>query len=256
MHEQWTKSLRRKKKRAATGPDGWSREDLLHLPSDITEAILQLITQVEQGRPWPVQLVTGIVHSLEKTPHASKVSAFRPITIFSIIYRNWASIRAREALRYMMQHAPPGCFGNVPGKSATQLWLSLQVLIENYHHNHEFVSGGVIDIVKCFNHLPRVPLISACVTLGMPGEIAKAWQQGLSVMERRFHVRGSTGPGIRSTTGFPEGCPLSVVSMFAANCESTNGCCGKHPCVNFGLSLITLKSQLSVTKLPNKEWNN
>ena len=118
----------------------------------------------------------------------------------------------------MMDQAPPGCFGNVPGKSATQLWLNLQILIENCHHHHENITGGVIDIVKCFNNLPRVPLITACVTLGMPKEVAVAWQKGLSSIERRFHVRGSTGPGIRSTTGFPEGCPLSVVSMFAANC--------------------------------------
>ena len=117
-----------------------------------------------------------------------------------------------------MNQAPSGCFGNVPGKSATQLWLNLQVLIENCHHHNEHITGGVIDIVKCFNHLPRVPLISACVTLGMPIEVAAAWQRGLGTIERRFHVRGSTGPGIRSTTGFPEGCPMSVVSMFAANC--------------------------------------
>ena len=217
-YEQWMQSPRRKKRTAATGPDGWSRADLLHLPKDLTLAIIDLLTQIEQGQPWPMQLVTGIIHSLEKTPQASRVSQFRPITIFSVIYRNWASIRAREALQYMTQHAPPGCFGNVPGKSATQLWLSLQVLIENCHHNHEYVTGGVIDIVKCFNHLPRVPLVSACITLGMPGQIARAWQNGLVNMERRFHIRGSTGPGIRSTTGFPEGCPLSVVSMFAANC--------------------------------------
>ena len=215
---QWKQSLRRKKKRAATGPDGWSREDLLHLPDDLTLAIIELLTQVEQGQPWPMQLMTGIVHSLEKTPQASRVGQFRPITIFSLIYRNWASIRAREALRYMMDQAPPGCYGNVPGKSATQLWHNLQSVIENCHHNHEQITGGVIDIVKCFNHLPRVPLVSACITLGMPGQIAQAWQKGLGSIERRFNVRGSTGPGIRSTTGFPEGCPLSVVAMFAANC--------------------------------------
>ena len=216
--DQWKQSLRRKKKRAATGPDGWSRDDLLHLPDDLTKSILQLITQIELGKQWPTQLITGIVHSLEKTQGASRVSQFRPITIFSLIYRNWASIRAREALKYMMQYTPSGCFGNVPGRSATQLWLSLQVLIEDSHHNGDFVTGGVIDIVKCFNPLPRVPLVSACITLGMPGEIARAWQQGLSSIERRFDVRGSTGPPLRSTTGFPEGCPLSVVAMLSANC--------------------------------------
>eukprot|EP00438_Fugacium_kawagutii_P017758 Skav224503 [mRNA] locus=scaffold1478:227093:229585:- [translate_table: standard] len=36
-------------------------------------------------------------------------------------------------------------------------------------------------------------------------------------MERRFSIRGSTGPALRSSTGCAEGCALSVVGMLAIN---------------------------------------
>ena len=36
-------------------------------------------------------------------------------------------------------------------------------------------------------------------------------------MTRRFQVRGSTGRAITSSTGYPEGCGLSVVSMVICN---------------------------------------
>ena len=36
-------------------------------------------------------------------------------------------------------------------------------------------------------------------------------------MERRFAIRGSVSGSVRSTTGFAEGCSLSVCAMVAAN---------------------------------------
>ena len=216
--EDWNRSLRRKKKAAAVGPDGYSRADLLQMPPDLQQALIDLFTAIENGQAWPEQLTTGIVHSLEKIPHASKIDQFRPITIFSLAYRNWSSIRARQALKHLVEHSPAGCYGNLPGKSTVQVWYQIQSIIEDNHHLGKFTAGAVLDIEKCFNHLPRQPLLDACEHLGMPTRIVKAWQCGLASMQRRFSIRGSTGPAIQSSTGFAEGCPLSVVAMVAANC--------------------------------------
>ena len=230
--QEWHRSLQSKKKHAAIGPDGFSRADLMRMPQDITQALLDLFTAIECGNDWPEQLVTGIVHSLEKIPHASKINQFRPITIFSVAYRNWSSIRARQALRHLVDHSPSGCYGNLPGRSTTQVWYQIQTIIENHHHLGQFTSGAVLDIEKCFNHLPRQPLLDACEHLGMPKRIVSAWQRGLQAMQRRFHIRGSTGPAIFSSTGFAEGCPLSVVAMVAANCVIARWVELKTPSVN------------------------
>ena len=214
---QWKTTLRGKKRRAATGPDGWSRQDLLQLPDDLTEALIQMLHEIEMGRPWPQSVVTGIVHSLEKVENAAKINQYRPITIFSLIYRTWSSIRARQCLLHLANYAPARCCGNLPQKSTTMIWLGIQSLIEQAEEDGENACGAMVDITKCFNHLPRMPIMEVCIHLGIDTRIVRAWSAALCQMERRFHIRGATGPGLKSTTGCAEGCALSVVGMLAIN---------------------------------------
>lgn len=42
-----------------------------------------------------------------QTTNAATVNQFRPITLFTMIYRLRSSIRRREALCFLAQHAPP-----------------------------------------------------------------------------------------------------------------------------------------------------
>lgn len=75
----------------------------------------------------------------------------------------------------------------------------------------------MMDVIKCFNHLPREPLLQMCLHLGAPPQIITAWRSALKQMTRRFSIRCSIGPAITSTTGFAEGCGLSVVAMLVSN---------------------------------------
>ena len=93
--------------------------------------------------------------------------------------------------------------------------LSLE--IESNHANGFTTCGAVLDVVKCFNHLPRTPLFGVLKHLGAPPQVLRAWSQALALMERRFSIRGSVGDPLRSSTGFAEGCSLSVAAMVAAN---------------------------------------
>ncbi len=74
-----------------------------------------------------------------------------------------------------------------------------------------------MDVIKCFNHLPREPLLQMCLHLGAPPQVISAWRQALQQMTRRFSIRGSVGPPLSSSTGFAEGCGLSVVAMLVSN---------------------------------------
>eukprot|EP00435_Cladocopium_sp_Y103_P042393 s1318_g11.t1 len=61
--EQWYKTLRKKKPSAAQGPNGWTRQDLLNLPHDLTDAILATLHKIETGQmAWPRQWLVGLVH--------------------------------------------------------------------------------------------------------------------------------------------------------------------------------------------------
>ena len=90
-------------------------------------------------------------------------------------------------------------------------------MIELGHHEGREISGAVIDLVKCFNLLPRMPVLMMLKQFQVPGPILRAWSSALVSMQRRFKLRNCTGPGILSTTGFAEG--LRFVSDSHAGSE-------------------------------------
>lgn len=102
---------------------------------------------------WPQQVVTGHIHALEKLPEAWKASQRRPLTVFSIVYRTWSSIRARETLAYLGQFVPEQVTGNIPDKSRTDLWLNIQLLLEEAAAEQVPVTGVAADLVKAYNLL-------------------------------------------------------------------------------------------------------
>ena len=66
-YEQWRTALKRYKPRAARGPDGFSRKDLLRMPRERTQELLDFLNSIERGHSgWPEQLLTGLVLAHEK----------------------------------------------------------------------------------------------------------------------------------------------------------------------------------------------
>ena len=227
--DQWHKELLRKKRSAAIGPDGFSKQDLVKLPNDLTRCLLRIFELVEQGSPWPSQLATGFVVALEKIPQATKVGQFRPITVFALAYRVYSSIRAKQLLQHLQKVAPTTCTGNLPHRFAAQVWTGVQREIEESQHDGSPISGAVIDLIKAFNLLPRLPILEILVHLQVPAPIIRAWGSMLVSMERRFKLRHQVGPPLRSCTGFAEGDGLSVVAMLVANLMCHAWMHVKHP---------------------------
>ena len=217
-YDCWIRCLKQKRSRTAPGPDGFSRQDLLHLPRDLTGQILKLLAKIEEGTcQWPTQWTAGLIHCLEKRSHAAVVGDFRPISVFALIYRTWSSIRAKQLLEFLKPLVPHSCCGNIPSKSAAHVWHSLQAMIEDAFVSDSTVAGVTCDIQKCFNNLPREPLIRVLYKLGAHPNLLRGWSKALTVLQRRFSVRGSVGPSHKSSSGFAEGCALSAVSMVGAN---------------------------------------
>ena len=215
--EQWNQALRRKKHRSAVGTDGVSRADLINMPTALKLELLDILHTIEEGNQWPSQLLQGWVIALEKQQGASEVSQYRPVTIFALAYRVWSSVRAKQILKHLSRMAPESCAGNLPTKSTCDVWYTILSSIEMAHHTGQEVSGAVIDLVKCFNLLPRMPVIMMMRQFNVPDQILQAWSKALVGMRRRFKLRTCTGPGIPSSTGFAEGCGLSVTAMLAVN---------------------------------------
>ncbi|OLP99125.1 hypothetical protein AK812_SmicGene18333 [Symbiodinium microadriaticum] len=158
------------------------------------------------GKEWP-----------RRWQRHDNVSPERPISVLSMVYRVWGSIRARQCLRHLSQFVPPGLLGNVPGRSASNAWYSIQLAVERSLREGLPLSGFSADLVKAFNLLPRAPTFAFAMLCGIPCGLVRAWSAALAGLERRFRIRGSVGPGVMSSTGFPEGDALSCVAMTLVN---------------------------------------
>lgn len=213
----WRRAVNNKRKGAAVGPDGVAKADLQALPDSTLQQLLDMIQSIEIGYPWPSQAITGLVAALAKKPNSEETKDFRPITIYSMVYRTWSSIRGRQCLQFLQSIVPHTLLGNIPGRSPKKLWFHIQQRIEHAYGNDSEVAGTVIDLVKCFNTLPRQVLQKLAQHIGIPDTVIGPWNQALDQMTRRFQVRGATGRPISSSTGYPEGCALSVVAMVVCN---------------------------------------
>ena len=211
--QQFRTAVTCKKARSATGPDGISKRDLLALSDEGVEAILDLYRSVENGAEWPPQVATGFVSSLDKQRGDGWVDSYRPVTIYSMVYRVWSSSRARSALKDLSQVLPNSVRGGVPARQAKSVWYELSQLIESAHCTGDSLQGILVDIKRAFNALPRLPVWQAMHCMNFPPTILVAWASFVASQQRRFRVRNSAGNGLRSCVGFPEGCAMSVFAM-------------------------------------------
>ena len=164
---------------------------------------------------WPTQLLDAFVIALEKQPGAETVGQFRPISIFPLVLQDMEQRESKTAV------APSGTAGShhmlwqFAQQTCSHLWRKVLVDIEASQLQGSSFSGGVIDLVKAFNMLPRILIFLA--RLGIPATVLRPWNTALSGVARRFKIRAATGPPLKSTTGLAEGCGLSVVATLALN---------------------------------------
>ena len=219
---QWTSSqfaylTSHYRKRITRGPDAWSRDDIAHLPAHKQADLVNMFRKIQEGADWPQQLVTGFVIPIRKTPIADQAKHFRPIVLISFLYRLWATGICRAYLPYLTKIIPTLVFGYVPGRRAEDVWFLLQTLIQSSYTMQSELLGYNADLVKCFNTLPRAPILLLLQLMGFPTDCAKAWNQALTQLQRRFRIASHTGDALLSSTGFPEGDPLSCIAMLAFN---------------------------------------
>ena len=159
------------------------------------------------------------MHPLAKKEGATNTSDFRPVIIYSIIYRTWSSIRARQFLQLMSKYSSNRQFGFMPECDPTMVWLVTQAAIELAIATGDQVNGFATDIQKAFENIPRQPIKELATHLGMNKQVVGTWFAFLGNMRRHFMVQGEVGNAIQSDRGFPEGCAMSCVAM--AICDMT-----------------------------------
>ena len=207
--------IHRKKRLAATGLDGVSRRDLIALDSNGIASLLSLYRKAGTTGCWPQQVLNGAVKSLAKKVAPATPDHFRPVTVFSMVYRCWSSAESRYWLTQLDQVLHPMLHGNRKGRRAADVWRCMLDHLEESSINDHIASGLILDLEKAFNTLPRKPTLAAVRLLGLPFSVIRSWAGALGAMSRHFAIRGSYSPGLMSDCGFPEGCGLSCLAMVA-----------------------------------------
>ena len=212
--QDWRQALKRMKIAAARGADGISRLDLLSLSDRHLDWLVQLFNAIEaEDMPWPRQMLTGLVTCISKVDDPHLPDHFRPIHLFTVAHRIWASIRVRQLLRLLLPFVPDELHGFMPTKETTQVWFEIQCWIELALAQGVDWHGCSADIQKCFNSIERPAYLVLAEQLGTPNCIRVPWQAFLASFERRFQVMHTVSSPIHSIRGFPEGCPLSILTM-------------------------------------------
>ena len=211
---RWRAALRKYRSHAAKGPDGFSIGDLLHLHPYLEDQLVNWFNNLESGiTSWPAQLLEGVVRCIGKGANPQGPDDYRPIVIYSLLYRTWAAIRAKEVLSHLVPFFQCHAYGFLPGRETTQVVYAIQALIELASQAGGSMCGYSIDLQKCFNNLARSPVWFLAEHLGIGNHILGPWQAFLRHNQRRFIVRSALSEGIRSNNGFAEGCPLSIIAM-------------------------------------------
>ena len=210
----WQRVLRKYRSTAARGPDGVSHEDLKHMAPCQTQGLLAILSDVESLQAdWPDQLKTGLCLALAKSDHACTAEAHRPIVVFSICYRTWAALRAKQLTYQLLPYLPPGEFGFLPSRETGQYWLCLQASVEHMLQLGLDFAGLSTDLRRAFNTISR-PLTAALgAHMGVPDSVMVPWQSFLRSCQRRFQLGNTVSSPAFSSTGVPEGDSLSVFAM-------------------------------------------
>ena len=213
---EWYRAVSRLKPTAARGPDGFAKLDLLRMPLFYVQILLNFLIDIELGRRvWPRQMLEGFVLALAKFPGAHSAEAYRPIVLFSMVYRVWASLRCRQLLHQLEQFAHSDAHGFMPGRETAQSWLTIQATVELAVQSGQCLAGMATDLKKAFNNIQRPQWFCLGDRIGLPARILAPWKAFLNGFTRRFQVHGNLSDALDSNVGFAEGDPLSVLAMAA-----------------------------------------
>ena len=120
---------------------------------------------------WPQQIMNAKTIMLVKStdqaggvvPHAT-----RPMTILSMLFRIWSKILTRALLKTLSTTLPSNVVGGMMGRTVADVWCQIAAILDQKSDTGGKAYGYVLDLKRCFNELPRLPLAELLKRLGAP----------------------------------------------------------------------------------------
>ena len=231
--EVWKRVHSSISQKSARGPCGFSVHEMRHLPDWILELLFKVFQAIHDGKPWPQLWVKAFTVLLPKTDDPQALIDNRPITILSRVYRMWSRFFSITLLVQLSNTVPKTIGGGTKEVSALMMTSYVQELLESHQHNRVFAAGLVIDLVKCFNTIPRYPLALFMSKAGWPHFLIQSYLRALHQMQRSFVILGNASPWHETYTGIPEGCPLAVPAMLTMSITAYHFVRVNNPSIEF-----------------------
>jgi ribonuclease HI len=216
--DHWCRAIKDTPSKTARGSCGWSADELKSLPRLCIIDLMHLVDQFhKQG--FPQWLMLSRVLPIAKHAAATEAKATRPITIMPLIYRVWARMISKQVLSLWGRILPRSITGFLPKRQASDFVYKLQLLLEsvNQRQSMQHLGGLTLDLVKCFNTHPQLPIQMVLAHMGLPDSIIRCWMGSIQCNIRHWDIHQNLYPIQVATTGVPEGDNISVIAMVGIN---------------------------------------
>ena len=205
------KALAKMSTSTSPGLHGWRVHELRQLPHELLRLFAEVFNEVERSGEWPEQLMHAMICLIPKPGSSGEPLSQRPISITPVLYRVWAAIRVKPALKWLEIIAPEDLHGCRPGHGAEDLIWHLAARIEEAHLTGRPLHGVALDFKKCFDTVPIDLTFRLAAELGFDARVLRTLRAAYRTMQRHFRASGTIGEGFLPTNGIMQGCPISVV---------------------------------------------
>ena len=198
----------------STGTDGWRSKELKLLPPSLLQPFADMMDKIENGAPWPKPLLYAITAMLgKKNQDPLKAGSLkqRPVTVASVLYRAYSSIRYRDLCPWMQHWIHPNFRGGVPEGECKDLTLDMGLDIEAAAVDGEALWGLDEDIKKYYDMLVREIIFAAARELGAPQGFLDSQARFYTGLLRAFKYERHIGNFFSTQTSVLQGCALSQI---------------------------------------------
>eukprot|EP00438_Fugacium_kawagutii_P015629 Skav213750 [mRNA] locus=scaffold258:89574:93023:+ [translate_table: standard] len=216
--EPWLRSAIKLKSKTARGCDGIYADEIKQLGPDMVQTIATIFHLFHETSSFPDHLNHALTVPLRKSLDKFSPADVRPITVLPLLYRWWASTTASQILFAWSRSMPTNVIGFLPGRNPQHHLLHMQHMFEQSLSHRERTAihqGLTLDLVKCFNTLPRKPGALAMRRCGIPPSFIAFWQKPVTRQTRWWRIRQTFWKGRTSTTGAAEGDTWSILVCIA-----------------------------------------
>ena len=203
--DRWMKIIRNLPGGKATGPCGWSNDELKVLPRACIADLVTIFQKVSETS-FGMEMMKAKTILLPKVAVPTSMNHVRPITILSCLYRLFSRMIFQTVAHVWKLHFPIQISGGLPGRGVKEIAYSQKRHIEDAITDDFSIGGLTLDLIKAFNTLGRFPTACLMIRLGIPRI------RSLSQMVRYPTLNQHVGNGIIGTV--PLACRKDVPSAF------------------------------------------